>query len=593
MANMCGIFGEINFGSNSVSAETLEMMGQSLAPRGPDGLGVFLKNNAGLGHRRLKIIDLSEKSHQPMVDNKLGLVLTFNGMIYNYRELKEKLKKKGYRFYSSGDSEVVLKSYHAWGDQCVRYLDGMFAFAIYEMDSQKIFCARDKMGIKPFYYVEANNRFRFASTLPALLAPGGVDTSIDPVALHHYMMLHSVVPAPRTILAGIKKLPPATTLTIDCNNKKHYQTYWKMDFAPRPEFTKMRQTDWQKAVTNSLKNAVKKRLIADVPVGVLLSGGIDSGLVVALAREVGAKNLQTFSIGFESVDNEQGDEFQYSDLIAKEFATDHHKIFIKSQELLKNLPNCIAAMSEPMVSHDNIGFFLLSREVSKNIKVVQSGQGADEIFGGYSWYPPLQKSDNPLEDYCQIFCDRNQAEFCEAVEPEFASENFTRDFISEFFQKSSATNPVDRALNIDTQVMLPDDPVKRVDNMTMRWGVEARVPFLDQDVVELAAQIPANLKIQQNGKYVLKEAARKFLPPSVIDRPKGYFPVPALKHIEGRLLEIIKTVVTDDSFYRRGIFSKQYVEKLLLEPKKHITPLGGSKLWQVVLLEFWLKANEI
>lgn len=589
---MCGIYGEINFDGNSVATETLEIMGHVLAPRGPDASGVFLMDNVGFGHRRLKIVDLSEKSNQPIVDKELGLILTFNGMIYNYRELRKELKKMGYRFFSSGDSEVVLKSYHAWGERCVEHLDGMFAFAICETGSRKIFCARDKLGIKPFYYTEINNRLRFASTLPALLAAGGVDTSIDPVALHYYMMLHAVVPAPRTILSGIKKIPPATTLTIDPNGKKHFRTYWKMDFNSGTK-NNSSAVDWQNAVEASLKNAVKKRLLSDVPVGILLSGGVDSSLIVALAKKLGAENLQTFSLGFESIDGERGDEFQYSDMIVEKFKTKHHKIFIKSADLLRNLPDCIAAMSEPMVSHDNIGFFLLSSEVSKHVKVVQSGQGADEIFGGYKWYPPLQKSNNIFKDYCRLFCDRDQAEFREAVEPKFVSENFTHDFITSFFEQSGGNDPVNKALSIDAQVMLPEDPVKRVDNMTMRWGIEARVPFLDQDLVELAARIPTRLKVGQGGKYILKEVARKFIPSEVVDRPKGYFPVPALKHIEGKLLEIIKTVVTDESFYRRGIFSKKYVEKLLREPKKHITPLGGSKLWQIALLELWLKTNEI
>ena len=310
-----------------------------------------------------------------------------------------------------------------------------------------------------------------------------------------------------------------------------------------------------------------------------------------LLAEQGQRGLNTFSVGFESVDDEKGDEFQYSDIIARHFGTDHHQIRVDSDRLLPALDNCIGAMSEPMVSHDVIGFYLLSEEVSRHVKVVQSGQGADEVFAGYHWYPPLLDSRDPVGDYARVFFDRDHAEFAEAVNPDLVQRDFSREFVTAWFDSAAAEAPVDKALHIDTTVMLVDDPVKRVDNMTMAWGLEARVPFLDHELVELAARIPAEHKIAAGGKGVLKEAARSVIPHEVIDRPKGYFPVPALKYIQGEYLTYVKDALSQPAARQRGLFRDDYVDTLLQDPKQHITPLRGSKLWQIALLELWFQQH--
>lgn len=590
---MCGICGEIRFDEAWASSSAVQQMTDALAPRGPDGSGLFLMNRIAVGHRRLKIIDLSEHAQQPMIDNELGIGIVYNGAIYNYPELRQELQQQGYRFFSSGDTEVIIKAYHAWGDSFLQRLSGMFAFALWERDSGRTLLARDRLGIKPLYYSEQPRRLRFASTLPALLAAGEIDTEIDAVALHHYMTFHSVVPAPHTIFRGVRKLAPGTMMRIEPDGRRLESRYWSPVFEADPAMSDIGFDEWQERVLEALQVAVRRRLVADVPVGVLLSGGLDSSLVVGLLSELGQSGLKTFSVGFESVGEEKGDEFEYSDIVASYFQTEHHRIFVDSSELLPALSACVTAMSEPMVSHDVIGFYLLSKEVSQHVKVVQSGQGADEVFAGYHWYPPLMNSADAQGDYAQVFFDRGHEEFALAVESEYLGEDFSTAFVARHFAEPGARYPIDKALRLDTTVMLVDDPVKRVDNMTMAWGLEARVPFLDHELVELAARIPAKYKVANGGKYVLKEAARRVIPSAVIDRPKGYFPVPALKYLEGDYLDFVADILSAAPARTRGLFRKQYVDALLAAPKAHITALRGSKLWQIALLEYWLQQHNV
>jgi asparagine synthase (glutamine-hydrolysing) len=590
---MCGISGEIRFDGSQPRIEVQQAMSAVMVPRGPDASGVFQMNQLAVAHRRLKIIDLSEQAQQPMIDNELGLGIVFNGCIYNYGQLRSELLALGYRFFSSGDTEVILKAYHAWGTECVDRFQGMFAFALWERDSGRLVLARDRLGIKPLYFAEFNHGLRFASTLPALLAGGGIDSTIDAVALHHYMSFHAVVPAPHTILKGVRKLPPATVRVIEADGRSRDHRFWTLRFETSREESELSHEDWQDRTLEALRTAVERRLVADVPVGVLLSGGLDSSLIVGLLAEQGQRGLNTFSVGFEAAGGEKGDEFEYSDIIARHFGTDHHKIFVDSRRLLPSLEKCVAAMSEPMVSHDVIGFYLLSEEVSKHVKVVQSGQGADEVFGGYHWYPPLVEADDALETYASVFFDRDHDDYASAVHPDLVADDFSRAFVARHFASPGARSGIDRALRLDTTVMLVDDPVKRVDNMTMAWGLEARVPFLDHELVELAARIPARFKLASGGKGVLKDAARSVIPSEVIDRPKGYFPVPALKYIQGEYLDFVRGVVDSDRARQRGLFQRAYLDRLLADPGAHITPLRGSKLWQIALLEYWLQQHRL
>jgi asparagine synthase (glutamine-hydrolysing) len=458
---------------------------------------------------------------------------------------------------------------------------------------------RDRLGIKPLYLTEDSHRIRFASTLPALLAGGGVDTRIDPIALHHYMTFHSVVPAPLTILRGVRKVPPASLVAIEPDGRRTIATYWTPDFTRHEDRSDWSERDWEDAVLASLRLAVERRLVADVPVGCLLSGGVDSSLIVGLLAEAGQTGLSTFSIGFESAGGVQGDEFQWSDIIAERFGTDHHQIRIGTDRMLPALDGAIGAMSEPMVSHDCVAFYLLSQEVSRHVKVVQSGQGADEVFAGYHWYPPMGSPaaatlEGAVAQYRGAFFDRDAASVAAMLGPgSVAPGDPSERFVSEHFAQAGAETGIDRALRLDTTVMLVDDPVKRVDNMTMAWGLEGRVPFLDHELVELAATCPPELKIAHEGKGVLKEAARRVIPSEVIDRPKGYFPVPALTHLEGPYLDLVRDALYAPIAKERGLFDAEAVDALLADPNGKLTPLRGNELWQIGLLELWLQRHGV
>jgi len=600
---MCGFAAELRAGG-APDRGALERMGEALAPRGPDGAGLWLDGHVGLVHRRLAIIDLSERGAQPMHDAALGLRVVFNGCIYNHRELRRELEARGHAFASTSDTEVLLKGWAEWGEGVLDRLAGMFAFALVEERTGRLVLARDRLGVKPLYLASLpGGGLRAASTLPALLRAGGVDARVDPVALHHYLSWHSIVPAPRTILRGVAKLPPATVLVVDRDGARRERRYWDPPFARDPARADWDAADWEAAVGGALRTAVRRRMVSDVPVGVLLSGGLDSSLIVALLAEQGQRGLATFSIGFPDAGGREGNEFRYSDLVAAEFGTAHRRIEATEAEVLDALPQAIAAMSEPMVSHDAVAFWMLSREVARERKVVQSGQGADEVFGGYYWYPPLLEAGgatqptssagtNGLDVYARSFFDRDDGQIAATVGEAWAAEGDpSLAFAAARFAEPGADTAVDRGLRIDAEVMLVDDPVKRVDNMTMAHGLEARTPFLDHELVELAAACPPELKLAEGGKGVLKAASRGVVPDAVIDREKGYFPVPLLSHLGAPVLERVRDALHAPAARERGLFRPDVVESLLADPNGQRTNLDGSSLWQLGLLELWLQAH--
>ena len=587
---MCGICGELRLDGASVEPGLIERMLPALERRGPDDAGVWHDGSVAFGHRRLSIIDLSERSHQPMRDAELTLV--FNGAIYNYRELRRDLIAKGHRFMSEGDSEVILKAYREWGEDCPRHLHGMFAFTIWDAGTQCLFAARDRFGIKPFYYAADRQRFRFASNTQALLAGGDIDRAIDPVGLHFQFTLHAVIPAPNTILRGIHKLEPAHSLTIDAEGRQTLRRYWDLN-ATRPAEPHSEQ-DWVDATHEALLAAVRKRNdVADVPVGVLLSGGLDSSLLVALLAEIGVEGFHTFSVGFEDQPEEKGSEFEYSDQVVERYQPIHHKFLVPNDQVLARLPEAVDAMAEPMFGQDAVAFYLLSERVSKEIKVVQSGQGADEVFGGYFWYPRMvaDQEGSRLARFRRHYFDRDHEELLSMVAPPYRGADHTGAYIEGRLDDSLSGEFLDAVLKLDVTTLIVDDPVKRVDNMTMAWGLEARVPFLDHHLVEVAARCPPELRLRSEGKHLLKRIARGIVPDAVIDRPKGYFPMPALKYVRGDFLRFMREILDSRACRERGLFERSYVDRLLAAPEMHHTRIMGNKLWHLALLEFWLQRH--
>ncbi len=589
---MCGLFGALSFNQKSIDSALAECMSQRVARRGPDDSGEYYDGPVMLGHRRLSIIDLSPAGHQPMQDDSRRYCIVFNGTIYNYPELREQLIGKGYRFNSHSDTEVIVNAYARWGAACVERLHGMFAFAIWDSEKRNLFLARDRMGIKPLYYAQAADGFYFASNPQALLATGLFSTEIDAVALHHQLSLHAVIPAPRTLLKSIRKCRPAFSMRIGIDGAVAEARYWDLR-AHRPEAT-LSEAEWNQAIHDSLMQAVKKRLtIADVPVGVLLSGGLDSSLLVALLDEAGQHDIRTFSIGFEDQPEERGNEFEFSDPVAQRYHTDHEKFLIPNDEVLTRLPEAVAAMAEPMFGQDAVAFYLLSEQVSQSVKVVQSGQGADEVFAGYFWYAQMAaaQAEPTLDRFARRYVDRDHDEFLETVNPSFHGDDYTSQLIEANLNTDQADSFVDAVLRFDVTTLIVDDPVKRVDNMTMAWGLEARVPFLDHHLVELAASCPPELKLKHDGKGVLKEIARGRIPDAVIDRPKGYFPMPALKYVRGDFYQFMADTLNSRQSRERDLFDRGYIDRLLTEPERHFTRLNGSKLWHSALLEFWLQKH--
>lgn len=587
---MCGICGELRFDDGAPDLAAVARMLKRLSRRGPDHEGSFSDGPVALGHRRLAVVDLSDRANQPLVDHKDGLALVVNGTIYNHRELRAQLEREGCTFYSSGDSEVVLKAFAIWGEAAFERLAGAFALALWDVRRQLLYLVRDPVGIKPLYFSANRQRLRFASSLQALLDAGGVDTSVDPVALHHQLTLHGVVPAPRTILSGVRKLEPGTVLRIDSASARTLRRYWEL--AVDTVIEPASEQEWTDRIHTALLGAVERRnATADVPVGVLLSGGLDSSLLVALLAETGASDIKTFSVGFEDQPEERGSEFEYSDLVVERFNTDHYQYRIPNGELLRRLPEAVGAMSEPMVGQDAVAFYLLAEQVSQEVKAVQCGQGADEVFAGYFWYSVMNEArGSDLERFARHYFDRDHTAYLASVTRPYRGADYTSEKIRSRLASPGPRSFLERVLKLELTTLI-EDPVRRVDNMTMAWGLEGRVPFLDQDLVALASRLPVALKLADGGKSVLRRIARDRVPEANIRRPKGYFPVPALKFVRGEFLAFMLEVCSDSACAGRGIFEPSHLEALLREPEEHMTPLNGSKLWHAALLELWLQIN--
>ena len=585
---MCGIVGEYIFNKN-YNNHNIELLLDQIKTRGPDYSGFIVNQCIALGHSRLSIIDLSASSNQPFEDKDAQFTMVYNGCVYNYKELREDLVKKGYVFKTTGDTEVVLKSYQEWGYDCLKKFEGDFALAIWENRNKKLFLARDRFGVKPLYFSNNKNFFRFGSNLQSIIAKKDINLELDNQSLHMHFSLHSVVPAPNTIFKNIKKVPPGHYLVISPDQEILTKAYWKLDSSSQSQLI-TDENEAKEQIKNLLIKAVEKRISAsDIDVGILLSGGLDSSLIVALANDH-FPNLKTYSIGFEDDKDEKGNEFFYSDQIAKQFKTKHEKIVIDNKSVLSRLPEAFKSMSEPMVAQDAIAFYMLSELVSKEVKVVLSGQGADEAFVGYFWYKNINAEVNDHRNFCKHYVDRSHDEVKEFLNIKFDGDH-TSAMIKNKLNSANAKTLLGSVLNFDITTLVVDDPVKRVDNMTMAWGLEARVPFLDHQLIEASARIDPNLHLKRNGKNILKAISDDILPKGVIERKKGYFPMPALKFIRGEYYDFVYDILNSRQCYNRNLYNRDYINKLLEKPNEYKTAIDGNKLWHAAATELWFRQN--
>ena len=582
---MCGICGEFKFNGKSFNDVKLTNLMSSIANRGRDSKGTFKNTDIFLGHHRLSIIDTTDKSNQPMIIE--NHVIVFNGIIYNYKDIRQKLITKGHIFKSTGDTEVVIRSYIEYGDKCVEYLDGVFSFCIYNLNKKNIFLARDRIGIKPLYYSINDSELVFSSSMKGILSNKD-KIEINPIALNYQFTIHSMVPAPYTIIDGINKLEPGHILNVTKSGETLLKKYFDVN---NVELKNYNDNEIINNIDTLINNAVEKRLnIADVPVGILLSGGLDSSLITAISKKY-KEELNTYSIGFNTINDEIGNEFYYSDLVSHNFNTLHKKYNISDDDLYHNLDTVIANMSEPMVSQDSSAFFLLAKNVSLSNKVVLSGQGADEVFGGYFWYEQIIKDQgtNDTEILSKYYFDRTFDNYCSAINKNYVSTNHVFNEINDKFKQMNQDLPVlDKVFRLELSTLIIDDPVKRVDNMTMSHALEARVPFLDLDLIEFMLSVKGENKIN---KYYLKKLSERYLKNEVIYRDKFYFPVPPLKIIKHRFYDYCKNVLCSDAALERNIYNRKYIDKLLTSPNDYFTNLKGNELWHFTLLERWLQLN--
>jgi asparagine synthase (glutamine-hydrolysing) len=625
---MCGICGKIYFGTErNVEAEQLDRMIASISHRGPDGDGTYVNGAVGLGHRRLAIIDLST-GDQPMTNENGKVWLVYNGEVYNFPELREDLIRRGHLFRSTSDTEVIIHLYEEYGPDCVTRLRGMFAFALWDDASKTLFLARDRVGIKPLYYVNTGKALLFASEIKALLCDPEVPREVDPEAVHQFLTF-LYLPKDKTLFHGIRKLEPGHYLLVKDGGVTR-RRYWDLQF---PSVSSGKRFDLScEQLRQLVTNTVRDHMISDVPVGVLLSGGVDSTVVLNCAAHETNKRISTFTIGFGG--EEFDDERPFAGLVARRFGTDHHEISISANDFSDFLPAYVRHMEEPVCEASAIALHYVSKLARQHVKVVLSGEGGDEAFAGYQtyrnlllleqlkagagpfrsllgssaeWvgglngfrrfkkYGPLCNSRLPAYYYSRVgspfgYFTRNRVEFCTPdFYRSFDATNSAR-LVSELFQ--SVNSQADRQpllnqmLYVDTKTWLPDDLLIKADKMTMANSLELRVPLLDHRVLEFAAALPASFKVKGwTTKRILKEAFKETLPREVVERRKTGLPVPLRRWMRSDLQDFVRDALLSTRSINRGYFQRSGIERLLER-----NSLDGSlmkEVFSLLTLELW------
>jgi len=621
---MCGITGFVNIKRTAADQfewrELIDRMCAVMSHRGPDDQGSMVDNLVALGMRRLSIIDLAG-GHQPMSSNSGKLTIVFNGEIYNYRELRQDLQGRGYQFRTQSDTESILLAYEEYGEACIDRLRGMFAFALWDATDQKLLIARDRVGEKPLYYsVTKSGTFVFGSELKCLLQHPDVSREINPLAVDAYLTF-GYIPEPLSIFKEIKKLPPGHRLTV-LDGKISCEQYW--DF-PHGLTSEQSESDYIQELRWRLQEAVRMRLVSDVPLGAFLSGGVDSSTIVALMTREMAEPVKTFSIGFKE---DTYDELKYARIVAKRFGTDHHE-FIVTPDVCGIIDKLICHFDEPFADQSMIPTYYVSKLAREHVTVVLSGDGGDELFAGYTRYAvdlsrqrferlPLFFRNNvlrslsehmphgargrnylynvsldPIERYIDnisVFTTLNRAslysdEFVEVLANTQRATAMYRDYA----QRVVTGDQIDRLLYLDSKTYLPGDILTKVDRMSMAVSLEARVPLLDHELIEFVGRMPSSLKMKGNqAKYIFKQAIEGIVPDEILNRPKQGFGVPIDRWINDQLKGRIHDTLRDSVTRHRGYLRGDYIDVLLNEHERGRRDHAPA-LWTILILELWFR----
>jgi asparagine synthase (glutamine-hydrolysing) len=621
---MCGIAGALAPRSQDAPPPgAVELFAAAMVHRGPDGFGFFADGPVELGHRRLAIVDLSEAGRQPMASEDGRVVAVVNGEIYNHRELRAELERKGHRFRSASDSEVVVHLYEEEGARTPELLHGMFAFAVWDGRKGSLLLARDRFGEKPLYYCLRPDGLVFASELGALLADERTPARISPEALDAYLALQ-YVPSPRTIFEDIEKLPAGHLVEVRCGERPVPRRYYRASF--RPALAGLPRPEAARRVRETVEAAVASRLMADVPLGAFLSGGIDSSVVVACMARATGQPVRTFSVGFRDAGQVYG-ELPYARLVAERYQTDHHELVVEP-DMVGLLPSIVRHHGEPFGDTSTVPTRYLCEMTRAHVKVALSGDVGDEAFGGYRRYVwahtadligrlprPLQAAvaqalrwapggrarwlreygthlgGGEAERYLRFICHFSHAEKAALYTPELR-ERFARDATAEAFAArlaaSEAEDSVGRLCQLDVETYLPDDILTKVDVASMTHALEARAPLCDHRVVELGAALPGSLKLRGGkGKRILKEAFADLIPPAIVERRKRGFALPTARWMAGRLHGFTRDLLLSARARQRGLFEPRAVEQLL--DRHRAGEDHGERLWNLVVLETWYR----
>ena len=623
---MCGIGGKLYFDpTRPVERDVLERMNAVLAHRGPDDAGIFCVGAVGLAHRRLSIIDLSPAGHQPMANEDGTVWIVFNGEIYNFQDLRPDLEQRGHRFRSQSDTEVILHLYEEYGTDCLRFLRGMFAFAIWDGNRRQLFLARDRLGKKPLCYQQDAEAFRFASEVKAILQDPVVEVRPDPAGVSQYLT-YGYVPSPLSAFQGVRRLPPAHYLLCR-DGRVEVSRYWQLR---RDRKLERPEAEWCEALLDRLKEAVRLRLVSDVPLGAFLSGGIDSSAVVALMSRLSSGPVKTFSIGF---DEPEYDELHFARQVAERFGTEHHELVVRP-DAMEVLPKLAWHYDEPFGDSSAVPTYYVAQMTREYVTVALNGDAGDENFGGYDRYvasllaasfdrwpgaglardairlalPLLPRGANrtsllrrgrrfleglaeaPERRYARWFCHFYGDRKADLCTPEFlvaAGETDALAGLLALYRGSDAPDFGEATLGVDAALYLPDDLLVKVDIASMAHSLEARSPFLDHEFMEFAATIPFDLKIRDRvKKYILKQALRALLPESVLHRPKMGFGVPIDHWLRRELREFAADTLLGPKAAGRGYFRQETIRRMLDEHGR-----GRANwhylLWTLLMLELW------